>query len=52
MLRVCEFRLNSVMCSLWECLSLCAGFSLGLVNLGAGSNIQGMHDLKLDERLL
>ena len=36
----------------WECLSLCAGFSLGLVNLGAGSDISGMIDLKLDEWLL
>lgn len=35
-----------------ECLSLCAGFSLGLVNLGSGSDITGMVDLKLDERLL
>lgn len=31
---------------------LAAGFSLGLVNLGTGNNLQNLHDLRIVERLL
>ncbi|KAL9106045.1 MAG: hypothetical protein Q9227_008888 [Pyrenula ochraceoflavens] len=31
---------------------LAAGFALGLINLGKGSNLQGLHDMNITERLL
>ena len=31
---------------------LAAGFSLGFINLGRGSNLQGLHDMNITERLL
>lgn len=34
-----------------ECYSLCAGFALGLLNLGKGSRIPSIRDVNLDERL-
>jgi anaphase-promoting complex subunit 1 len=35
-----------------ESYRLCAAFALGLINLGQGSDLKGLHDLRLVERLL
>ena len=35
-----------------EGYALASGIALGLVNLGVGSEMQGLRDLKLDERLI
>jgi anaphase-promoting complex subunit 1 len=35
-----------------ECYRLAAGFALGLINLGKGSDLRGLHDMRLTERLL
>lgn len=34
-----------------ECHSLCAGFGLGLINLGKGTKIPSIRDINIDERL-
>lgn len=35
-----------------ECYRLAAGFSLGLINLGKGGDLKGLHDLRLTEKLI
>lgn len=35
-----------------ECYRLAAGFSLGLINLGKGNDLRGLHDMKLTESLV
>ncbi|CAG9941173.1 unnamed protein product [Clonostachys rosea f. rosea IK726] len=35
-----------------ECYRLAASFSLGLINLGNGNDLKGLHDMKLTEKLL
>ncbi|GKT90156.1 20S cyclosome subunit [Colletotrichum tofieldiae] len=35
-----------------ECYRLSAGFSLGLINLGKGNDLRGLHDMKLTESLV
>ncbi|KAF4126185.1 anaphase-promoting complex subunit 1 [Geosmithia morbida] len=35
-----------------ECYRLAAGFSLGLINLGKGSDLKGLYDLRLTEKLI
>jgi hypothetical protein len=35
-----------------ECYTLSAGIALGIVNLGCGSDLPGMADLNIDERLI
>ena len=35
-----------------ECYRLAAGFALGLINLGGGTDLRGLHDMQLVERLL
>ena len=35
-----------------ECYRLAAGFALGLINLGKGNDLKGLHDLKLTEKLI
>ncbi|KXH41341.1 hypothetical protein CSAL01_02821 [Colletotrichum salicis] len=35
-----------------ECYRLAAGFSLGLINLGKGNDLRGLHDLRLTESLI
>ncbi len=34
-----------------ECHSLAAGFALGLVNLGKGSNVSSTKDIQIDKSL-
>lgn len=34
-----------------ECFSLCAGFALGLINLGKGKYAVNLNFISLDERL-
>lgn len=35
-----------------ECYRLAAGFSLGLINLGKGGDLKGLHDMRVTEQLL
>ncbi|TWU78255.1 Anaphase-promoting complex subunit 1 [Metarhizium rileyi] len=35
-----------------ECYRLAAGFALGLINLGKGGDLKGLHDMKLTEKLI
>ncbi|KAF6808009.1 20s cyclosome subunit (apc1) [Colletotrichum musicola] len=35
-----------------ECYRLAAGFSLGLINLGKGNDLRGLHDMRLTESLV
>lgn len=35
-----------------ECYRLAAGFSLGLINLGKGNDLKGLHDMRLTEKLI
>lgn len=35
-----------------ECYRLAAGFALGLINLGKGNDLKGLHDMKLTEKLI
>ncbi|OLN90040.1 Negative regulator of mitosis [Colletotrichum chlorophyti] len=35
-----------------ECYRLAAGFSLGLINLGKGNDLRGLHDMKLTDSLI
>ncbi|PHH86884.1 hypothetical protein CDD83_9630 [Cordyceps sp. RAO-2017] len=35
-----------------ECYRLAAGFALGFINLGKGSDIKGLHDMQLTEKLV
>ncbi|KAF9871267.1 20s cyclosome subunit (apc1) [Colletotrichum karsti] len=35
-----------------ECYRLSAGFALGLINLGKGNDLRGLHDMKLTEKLI
>ncbi|KAK2595391.1 Anaphase-promoting complex subunit 1 [Conoideocrella luteorostrata] len=35
-----------------ECYRLAAGFALGFINLGKGSDLKGLHDMKLTEKLI
>lgn len=35
-----------------ECYRLASGFALGLINLGKGNDLKGLHDLKLTEKLI
>eukprot|EP00494_Astrolonche_serrata_P026363 UN26625 len=44
-------RVQGDACEDRECYSLCAGFGLGLVNLGKGTLLSGHPDLDLDNRL-
>ena len=44
-------RVQGDSCDDRECYSLCAGFGLGLVNLGKGTVSSTVSDLDLDNRL-
>ncbi|GJN82637.1 anaphase-promoting complex subunit 1 [Purpureocillium lilacinum] len=35
-----------------ECYRLAAGFALGLINLGKGNDLKGLHDMRLTEKLV
>ncbi|KAI2607864.1 hypothetical protein GGR54DRAFT_619838 [Hypoxylon sp. NC1633] len=35
-----------------ECYRLAAGFSLGFINLGKGTDLKGLHDMRISEKLL
>ncbi|KAI0838512.1 hypothetical protein F5Y06DRAFT_48401 [Hypoxylon sp. FL0890] len=35
-----------------ECYRLAAGFSLGFINLGKGTDLKGLHDMRITEKLL
>ncbi|KAK8066265.1 Negative regulator of mitosis [Apiospora hydei] len=35
-----------------ECYRLAAGFALGFINLGKGSDLKGLHDMRITEQLL
>lgn len=35
-----------------ECYRLAAGYALGFINLGKGTDLKGLHDMKLTEKLL
>lgn len=35
-----------------ECYRLAAGFALGLINLGKGGDLKGLHDMRVTEQLL
>lgn len=35
-----------------ECYRLAAGFSLGFINLGRGTDLKGLHDMRLTEKLI
>ena len=35
-----------------ECYRLTAGFSLGLINLGKGNDLKGLHDMRLTDKLI
>lgn len=35
-----------------ECYRLAAGFSLGLINLGKGADLKGLHDMRVTEKLV
>lgn len=35
-----------------ECYRLAAGFALGLINLGKGNDLKGLHDMRLTEKLI
>ncbi|KAJ8116388.1 hypothetical protein ONZ43_g4452 [Nemania bipapillata] len=35
-----------------ECYRLAAGFALGFINLGKGTDLKGLHDMRITEKLL